>query len=812
MKISLKWLCDHIDVQDYSSKSAELAGLLTAAGLEVEAVENKAESLKSVVVGHIQKLERHPNADRLTVCQVDTGEGQLRQIVCGAKNHKEGDKVVVTLPGAVLPGNFEIKKSKIRDVESLGMLASESELGLKKEAEGILILPADAPVGKAFAEYFGLDDVVFEINVSPNRADCLSHLGLARELSALLDRPLKASPFNVKPSANVDTKKTVALEIKAVQLCPRYSGRVVRGVKVGESPVWLKQRLESVGLNSINNVVDITNFIMMDLGQPLHAFDISTLKGGKIIVAQATPGESFKTLDGTEMKLTGDELTIRDAERAICVAGVIGGLNSGVSSSTQNVFIESAHFAMDSVRKTARRHGLQTDSAYRFSRGTDPSGVVRALERACAMIQQIAGGEVAGDHWDSYPNPQKKTAIAVNADYISQRLGYPVAGGDLNVWLLRLGCQVEKTGSQFMVTPPEFRMDLEQEVDFVEEYGRLNGYDHIPSILPVMSYAPLAQDKAFFFEQRLAELARTAGLSQCVNYGFTSSKFQAATLGPVEAYRAAGLEMDSQPVALKNPLNEELDVMRVSLVPGLLKNLLHNLRHGNSLGRVFETGFVFRHGPEGYQQDARVAFAVWGLGQNLWHKGGRDEQLFFELKSRLQNILERLGIQGAQFNPWVAATAQMLHPAQAATIFIEGRNIGYVGTVHPKWAMAEKLRVPVVVAELDVKALSRGQPRVVKFKPVSKFPAVERDLAFVLPKTLAAADVSSEIKKTSGALLQSIDIFDVFEGGTLPEGHVSVAYRMIFQDLEGTLNEEKLTSLQAQIVANVEKKLNVKVR
>ena len=383
---------------------------------------------------------------------------------------------------------------------------------------------------------------------------------------------------------------------------------------------------------------------------------------------------------------------------------------------------------------------------------------------------------------------------------------------DLIKWLKRLSCQVEKAGAHLKVTAPEFRVDLEQDVDLVEEYGRLNGYDHIPAALPMMSYAPLTQDKGFFFDQRLSELARTAGLSQCVNFGFTSAKFQTATLGPIEAYRAAGLEMDPQPVALQNPLNEDLDVMRVSLVPGLLKNLLHNIRHGNSAGRLFETGFVFRHGPEGYLQDARIAIVAWGLGQNLWQKSGKDEQLFFEIKARVQNLLERLGINSAQFNPWTNGTAQLLHPAQAATIFVEGRNIGYIGTVHPKWASQEKLRVPAVVVELDTKALSRGQPRVVKFKPVSKFPAVERDLAFVLPKTLAASDVAAEIKKTSGALLQSIDVFDVFEGGNLPEGHLSVAYRMIFQDHEGTLNDETLTALQSQIVANVEKKLNVKVR
>lgn len=812
MKISLKWLCDHIDLSDYFSKADELAKALTAAGLEVEAVENKAQQFKNVVVGQILKLDRHPNADRLTVCQLDVGDGTPRQIVCGAKNHKAGDKVVVTLPGAVLPGNFEIKKSKIRDVESLGMLASESELGLKKESEGILILPADAPVGKPFADYFGLDDVGFEINVTPNRADCLSHLGLARELSCLLNRPLKKPEAAPRTSAKVSTKKTVQLEVKDTKNCPRYSGRLIEGVKVGPSPDWLRQRLESVGLNSINNVVDVTNFIMMDLGQPLHAFDAGLIKGSKIVVDKALPGEKFTTLDGTEMKLTGDELTIRDAERAVCVAGAIGGLNSGTTESTGTVFLESAHFAMDSVRRTARRHGLQTDSAYRFSRGTDASGVLRALDYACALIQKVGGGEVSEDFWDLNANPEKKKPIAVSSAYVAQRLGYPVKDADFQDWMKRLGCKVEGSNGAYQVTPPEFRMDLEQEVDFVEEYGRLAGYDHIPETLPSLHYVPLVHDKGYVFENRVAELARAMGFSQCVNFGFTSSKFQAAALGQTEAYKAFGLAMDSDPVRVQNPLNEDLDVMRVSLIPGLLKNMSHNFRHGNSLGRLFETGCVFGRGPEGYVQNGRIAFVAWGTAQGLWNKSQDDALAFFDLKSRVQGIFDKLLIQTVQWRAVNSSVPTLLHPAQTASIFIEGRDVGFIGAVHPKWLTDEKIRVPVAVGEIDLAAISRGQPRTVKFKPVSKFPAVERDLAFVMPKTMAASEVSAEIKKTAGALLQSVEVFDVFSGGNLPEGHLSVAYKMVFQSPTATLGEEELTQMQNQIVANVGKKLSIKVR
>lgn len=812
MKISLRWLNDHVDVMDYADRAGELSKILTDAGLEVEAVENRAESFRHVVVGHILSLERHPNADRLTVCQLDVGDGTPRQIVCGAKNHRAGDKVVVTLPGAVLPGDFEIKKSKIRDVESLGMLASESELGLKAEAEGILILPADAPAGTPFATYYGLDDVVFELKITPNRADCLSHLGLARELSCLLDRPLKAASVKLGSDPAVHTKTRVPLEVREHGACARYAGRVVDGVKIGPSPAWLKSRLESVGLKSVNNVVDVTNFIMMDLGQPMHAFDIAALSGPRITVALSEPGESFTTLDGTELKLTGDELTIRDGARAVALAGVIGGKKSGVSDTTTAVFLESAHFAMASVRRTARRHGIQTDSAYRFSRGTDPSGVRVALDRAAALVSEVAGGRVAADVWDEYPQPPAQPVIEVTAAYVGERLGYPVTTADLEQCLRRIGAGVEAGAGEILrVTAPAYRVDLEQAADLVEEFGRLKGYDQIPETLPPLQTAPLSYDRGFTFERRVAELARTAGLSQSVNYGFVNARTQGELIGDVARWAAAGLKIADQPVRLKNPLSEDYDVMRTSLLPGLIKNLLHNHRHGQGEGRLFETGFVFSRDGAGYAQDSRFAAVAWGTVTGLWDKDAAEARVFFDLKARLQTILDKLQIGSAQ---WVAApnAPELAHPGRAAHVFVEGRNVGFVATLHPRLTMAEKLRGGAAVAELDLAALGRGQPRSPKFKPVPKFPSVERDLAFVLPKTMAAAAVEREVRKVAGPLLQSIGVFDVFSGGTLADDQVSVAFRVVYQDPKETLSDERLTRLQADVVAAVTKKLSVTVR
>jgi len=821
MKISLRWLNDFIQLDDYFDRASELAKILTSAGLEVEAVENPGEALKNVVVAHVVKLDRHPNADRLTVCQVDIGGGTVTQIVCGAKNHKQGDKVVASLPGAVLPGNFAIKKSKIRDVESNGMLCSQVELGLAKESDGILILPADAPVGEPFANYWGLDDVVLEVNVTPNRADCLSHLGVARELSANLNRPLKARKNEFKTDSSISTKKTVGLQVKDTKLCPRYTGRVLTNIKVGPSPDAIKKRLEAVGMNSINNVVDITNYVMMELGQPLHAFDLDQLKGAKVEIDRAQKGEKFISLDGTEVALKGEELTIRDSDRAVCIAGVIGGKNSGVSDSTTKVFLESAHFAMDSVRRTSRQLGLQTDSAYRFSRGTDISGVMNASELACALLQKYAGATVAADYYDEYPNPAKRSPIAITLKQVSERLGIPATAEKFSEWMKRLGCAVEEKGEQFSITPPSFRSDIEMKEDLIEEYGRLQGYDSIPEVLPTFGNAPLKHAEEYSFETVLGRVVEGEGFHQAVNYGFIGSKYQSSFIGDAATWSNTGLNMPSEAIGVRNPLNEELNVMRLSLAPWLYRNFLYNYRHGINEGRLFESGYVFQKSGEEYQQFSRLSLIGWGVEQGLWQK---EKHLpFFDLKTALENILARLRVGGPKgnlrttlFNSMELRTSDklppFLHPAQSAVIFLEGKNIGYIGSIHPKLLADEKVSVDAAIAELDVTPLRRGQPRPVKYQPVSKLPSSERDFAFVVPNSVSSAAISTEIKKAAGATLQSLEVFDVFEGGNLPEGHRSIAYRMVLQDPATTLTEAQLQTLQNNIVSALEKKLNVRIR
>lgn len=819
MKISLQWLQDYVDVSDYMKKPEELAELLTRAGLEVEEIHNKRKDYDQVVVGLILEKDKHPNADKLSLCKVTTGEGVVHQIVCGAQNHKANDRVVVALPGAILPGGFAIKTAAVRGVESGGMLCSLKELGLPGDSDGILILPEDAPIGKPFAEYKGLDDVVFVLKVTANRADCLSHYGLAREISCLLSRPLKEVVRDFAGSGL--SSKEIGLEVKTAELCPRYTGRFMKNVKVGPSPAWLTKRLESVGLKPINNVVDITNFVMMDLGQPLHAFDADKLSGRKIVVDKARPGEKFKTLDGTELTLKGDELLIKDGEKAVCIAGVIGGLNSGVTEETKNVFLESAYFAPASVRKTARGNGIETDSAYRFARGVDPEGALRALDRATGLIAKAAGGEgfeAAGDAHDFYPAPVRKLPVQLSVAMVSQRLGYEASETKLLDFMKRLGCIIEPASGGsghppgsgapgvLSVLPPSFRFDLEQDMDLVEEYARLNGYEHIPESLPAIAEAPAAHDGNFLVQRKISRVLQREGFHQAFNYAFTSSAGEKEFLGGLRGFGAAGLVTEDKPITLRNPLNAELDIMRTTLSLGLYKNLVTNYGYGNHVGRLFEIGSIFVRGNDGgYAENTRLGVIAWGHPTGLWNKEAAPP--VFEVKAAIEALLRSLGMNAIT---WTQPTDKgdvpgFLHRGQTAHLQVEGQKVGLVGTFHPLRLDEHKIRVPAAYAELDLDRLLKGPPRALRVEGLARTPIVERDFAFVMPRTMKVADVGRAMKQAAGASLVHVDVFDVYEGDKMEAGKKSVAFRLHYQDKNGTLQDAQIQDLQSKVLAAAEK-------
>ncbi len=806
MKISLKWLDEFISVEDFFSEPQALASRLTQVGFEVEEVKDLSVSYQNVVIGLIRERGQHPNADRLTLCQVEVGGGKVHQIVCGAKNHKAGDHVVVALPGAVLPGDFKIQLSKIRDVESQGMLCSEKELGLSTESEGIMILPSSAKVGESFAAYAGKDDIILDISVSPNRADVLSHFGVARELSVVLGRPLK----ELKLKGQLPSKPAkVDLTVEEAALCPRYLGVSLKNIKVGPSPLWLKNRLESVDVNSVNNVVDIGNFVMMEWGQPLHAFDAKKLLGAQVRVGLSKTGEKFTSFDGTEFELTGTELMIRDREHPMVIAGTIGSSDSGISNETTEVFLEAAYFVPETVRKTSRKLGIETDSAYRFSRGTDPEMIPRAALRASQLLVEVCGAEILGAT-DFYPTPTSVSAFEIRPSLVGERVGYPVSNAEFQSVLKKLNCEVKEQKDLWFVTPPAYRADLKEDVDLVEEFARLNGYDKVPEAFPPLISEPTDHDPHSQNDLRLRQLVAGEGFHQAINYGFLNAKVQSEILGAREIWKGLGLEM-WEGVPLRNPLNEELSSMRQSLLPGLLKNTVHNLRYGVHSGRLFELGSVFFRREKDYHERFQMAFSAFGCNEGLWANGSVTP--VFELKATLENIFMRLNIGRVQWKPLKPVEVPIcFHPGQTVALVVEGRPIGVLGTLHPALCEREKIAVPIAVAELDAGALMRGQPRLPKLKTLSAFPAVERDLTFLVPKALQAAEVEKVIAKASGALLQSVEVISQFVGGHVPEGFRSLSFRMIFQDLDKTLSEEVLQDLQARIIDQVQKSLGVAMR
>ncbi|MBC87615.1 MAG: phenylalanine--tRNA ligase subunit beta [Bdellovibrionaceae bacterium] len=823
MKISLNWLSDYIEVKDFYKKPEELGRILTRAGLELEGIVNQSEQFKNIVVGKIEKLEKHSNADKLTVCQVDVGADELHQIVCGAKNHKAGDWVVAALPGAVLPGDFAIKKSKIRGEVSLGMLCSQKELGLSDESQGIMILESKGlKPGKPIAKLFKLNDVIFEISVTPNRADCLSHIGLARELSCLLDRKLTLA----KPKLTFGkdkVKDTVKVSLKRPKECPRYAGRLIRGVKVAESPAWLKSRIESMDMNSINNIVDATNYVMMEWGQPIHAFDLKELQGGEIRIDLSNKKEKFTTLDGTELTLTGEELMIRDGDRPVALAGIVGGLNSGVSDSTTDVFIETAYFTQKIVRQSSRRFGIETDSCYRFSRGTDPENVPTAMDRVCELIQMVAGGECSKDHWDAYPSPVKHKPIKIKLDFVESKLGYKVKSAEFSRWMKRLGCKVDKKEDTFKVMPPAWRWDLIQDVDLVEEYGRLHGYENIDEILPPLIERPTEHDDQYLKERQLEKILLAEGLMQSMNYHFINGNEQLEVLGNSSVYEAFQLSVTDQPVAVKNPLNEDVNCMRTSLIPGLVRNLTQNYRHGNEWGRLFEIGSVFnpkgsakvksdRVNSSGAAELFHLAFCFWGQPVDYWSQGEK-VPVVYQLRQSVTNMLEALKInQWSWLELKSDEVPKYLHPSQSIALQVEGKTIGVFGSLHPELVSKNKIRTSVAMGEFNFEKLMARQPRYRKFKSLSRLQRVDRDLAFVIPETVSSQQVEKVIRKHAGPLLSNIIITDVYQGDKLEKGHRSVAYRMTFKPSEKTLEENELQALQDKIITGAKSDLGIQIR
>lgn len=792
MKISLNWLKDFVDI-DISPE--RLAEILITAGLEVEGIARLGEGLDNVVVARILSMRPHPNADRLTLCSVTTGE-KTHAIVCGARNMKEGDHVALALPGAHLPNGVKIAKSKIRGEVSEGMLCSEVELGLAKESAGIMILQDGLGLGDPIARALMLDDTVFDINLTPNRPDCLSVIGIAREVAALTGKALKRPEVRFA-EGGFDTSSSASVEVLDPDACPRYTAGVIKGIKVGPSPLWMRRRLESSGTRSINNVVDVTNYVMLETGQPLHAFDLSLLAGNRIMVRRAADGEKITTLDCVERPLDRDTLIIADNKRPVAVAGVMGGTGSEVSDGTTDILLESAYFKPSMVRKAAKRFGLHTESSHRFERGVDPNGVLNASRRAVQLILELAGGEASRKAVDLYPAPVRPLDIEMRLERAKSILGMDIRRDEVVSGFGRLGFAVkELEGDRIKVALPTFRVDLTREIDLIEEVARLTGYDNIPTTNPRVGASAGIKDKKGILQEKIRGFLSGTGFHEAVTYSFLPPK----TLSP---FLPSGVE----PVRLLNPLSEEQSVMRTTVIPSLLEVVGRNLSHQNENLRFFEIGRVFPFQGDDREERVVVSGIMTGLRYRKSWNLPADDLDFFDVKGVVEGLLEGVGVSASFISN---ESIPFLHPGKSASISVNGLDAGILGEMHPDVMAGFDIKGRAYVFEIELGHVLE-LVRTVSFAHIPKFPAVYRDIAIVVDNDIPAARVYKAIKGVD-PLVEDVFLFDLYQGKHIPEGKKSMAYSIRYQAHDRTLREEEVNSLHERVLSAIKENVGGALR
>ncbi|XHR28409.1 MAG: phenylalanine--tRNA ligase subunit beta [Chthoniobacteraceae bacterium] len=771
MKVSLNWLKELVDLP---ADVNALSEILTKAGVEVEGIETRGCDLDHIVVAQILESAQHPNADRLSVNKVADGSGEPRQIVCGAKNFKVGDKVPLALPGAVMPGDFKIKTGKLRGVESAGMMCSAKELGLAEDAEGLLILSPGAVVGTPIKELYP-PETVLDVEVTPNRPDLLSHVGMAREIATLLEKPLRIPEAILGCKSTPSAPAGDAIALEAPESCPFYTARAIRGVKVGPSPAWLRGKLESVGLRSINNIVDVTNYVMLELGQPLHAFDQAKLQGG-IRVRPAASGEKFLALDGKTYELGSQHLVIADQQRALAIAGVMGGEESGVTETTTDVLLESAWFAPAKIRHTSRELGLSSDSSYRFERTVDPAGVLAASARAVALIQEVAGGQAE-------PAPRAAGAAPVSAPEVPFRLERcrALLGADVaaeTVERILTGFGLEKTANGWR--SPSFRPDLIREIDLIEEVARVIGIEAVPARFVTRYTAGSEADRRFDQATQIRRQLSAPGLG-----------FHEARSLTLISEKSAAVFPAGNLLKVRNPLGEDQAVLRPSLVPGLLESLARNFRAGQRDLRLFELGRVFQAGK--HEEHTSLALVLTGAAAPAsWREAKPRTVDFFDLKG----VIATLGLKGVTLE-----TAS--HPALALAVeFRRGKRVvGVAGQLLPATARELDATAPILVAEIDLDVFDPA-PATRRFTELPKFPAVTRDIALLVASDVPHEKITASLLGAKEPLLVGVELFDVFtdpEGLKVPAGQKSVAYALTYRSAEKTLTAEEVAQAHQKL-------------
>lgn len=793
MRVSLKWL------QEFFAEKLDpktIADQLTFAGLEIEAIEEQGKGLDQVVVAKILEKIQHPDADRLSLCQVNNGQ-EILAIVCGAQNMKAGDKVALAQIGAVLPGDFKIKKSKIRGQESFGMLCSASELGLAEVGEGIIILDEGAELGRPLAEHFGLDDTVLEINITPNRGDCLSVLGIVREISAVTG--YKIQKILHEKNFTEQFANPFSIEIEDAKKCLRYCSRVIKNVKVQESPIEIQEKLKASGIRPINNIVDATNLVMLETGHPLHAFDMEKILGNKIFVRSAKDKEKLKTLDDQERELSSDELVISDQKHSLALAGIMGGLDSSITESSQTLLLESASFDPATIRKSSKRVVLNTDSSYRFERWVDVNSVDFALDRLTEVICQFNSKAEVSQIADLYPEKLLNKKILFRPSYFAKVIGLEVGLEEVKKHFSALHFFCEEKSSYLEVEVPSFRSDIEREIDLVEELARLIGYDKVPVTYPCISLNDLKSSQHNYINSVKTKLCNL-GFFEAINYSFTSAE----AISKWNWREGPGLN-------LVNPISEELAVMRPTLISSLVANLRHNLSHGEGDIKLFEIRPVYLLKDEKIEESLFSCLLVSGHRALRHFQEKNIEVDFYYMKGLVQKLLPEALFKTLEIKP---SNFKFLHDYQQGEIFVQKKKIGILGTLHPRICKNEDLSEKTIICEFDIGVVNSLQSKLKsrRFRDYSTFPSIKRDLNLIVDESLNHGEIEQFILNCKMPWLSQLEVFDLYQGKPIPDGKKALTYSIEYASLERTLRDDEVNQVHEDLIAKLGSSLGATLR
>ena len=798
MLISLNWLKQYIDLDGIEINEMENA--LTMIGQEVEKIDIVGGNLDKVVVAHLEEVKKHPNADSLTLCKVNNGK-EILQIVCGATNHKTGDKVALAQVGARLKEDFTIKKGKIRGEESNGMLCSEDELGIGSDKDGIIILPEDAPVGVPFKDYLGINDTVFELEITPNRPDCLSHIGIARELSAYYGKELKYPETEIKNEIEEKTSDNVKVTIEDSNLSRRYVTRILKNVTVKESPKWLKERIEAIGLRSINNIVDVSNFILMEMNHPNHVFDLDKIEGNEIKVKSAVKGDKLVTLDEQERELEDGDIVICDSKKILALGGVMGGLDSEVTDNTKNILLEVAQFNPQNVRKTSRRLTLSSDSSYRFERGIDVEDSIKVINRLANLIQEVAGGEILNGYVDVYPVPHENKVAELNFERLNRFVGKVIPREKVIEILRNLEIDVKDNGETLTLTAPSYRGDLELEQDYFEEVIRMYGFDNIENILPRVDINKNSTLDTTKLTDRVKTICASVGLKEVINYSFIPKD-------ALQKLKFTGVSEDKL-IDISNPITEDFVTMRPTLLYSLIKNAKDNMNRNVSNIRFFEVSRTFEKAEELAKEDIKVGIILAGENdKTLWNPKPIHYD-FYDLKGIVEEIFSKLKFQSFSIKRSVQTE---FHPGRSADVFVGKEYIGSFGEIHPdvleNFGLNKKT---VLVAEFNIELIKKYINKPFVYQGIVKYPAVPRDLALVMNENILVGDVLKTIEKIDKKV-EKVELFDIYQGIGVEPGKKSVAISILLRDDSKTLEEKEINDIIDKILAKMKKDYMAELR